>query len=81
MLSSPAADQAGACGRGLLSALVADHAKARPSPLPQRCSQPAPHPPPTAQVRGRGLLNAVVIDDTKGPTAWDICKRLMEVRG
>lgn len=29
-------------------------------------------------VRGRGLLNAVVIDDAKGPSAWHICKKLME---
>ena len=28
-------------------------------------------------VRGRGLLNAVVIDDTKGVDAWDICMELM----
>jgi hypothetical protein len=29
------------------------------------------------QVRGRGLLNAVVIDDSHGISAWDICLRLM----
>jgi len=29
-------------------------------------------------VRGRGLLNAIVIDDTKGVTAWDICLELMK---
>ena len=46
---------------------------------------PAPchHAPPTPsaaahlQVRGRGLLNAIVIDDTRGHTAWDVCLRLM----
>lgn len=30
------------------------------------------------QVRGRGLLNAVVIDDTRGFSAWDVCLRLMQ---
>ncbi|GAB4818597.1 hypothetical protein N2152v2_005643 [Parachlorella kessleri] len=30
------------------------------------------------QVRGRGLLNAIVIDDTKGVEAWDICLALMK---
>ncbi|KAL4529330.1 hypothetical protein Ndes2526A_g04124 [Nannochloris sp. 'desiccata'] len=29
-------------------------------------------------VRGRGLLNAIVIDDTKGVSAWDICLELMK---
>jgi ornithine--oxo-acid transaminase len=29
-------------------------------------------------VRGRGLLNAVVIDDTKGIEAWDLCLSLMK---
>ncbi len=29
-------------------------------------------------VRGKGLLNAVVIDETKGRTAWDICLQLKE---
>lgn len=28
-------------------------------------------------VRGRGLLNAIVIDDTKGVTAWEVCLELM----
>jgi ornithine--oxo-acid transaminase len=30
------------------------------------------------QVRGRGLLNAMVIDDTKGVDAWDLCLSLMK---
>ncbi len=29
-------------------------------------------------MRGRGLLNAVVIDDTKGIEAWDLCLSLMK---
>lgn len=28
-------------------------------------------------VRGRGLLNAIIIDDTKGVTAWEVCMELM----
>lgn len=28
-------------------------------------------------VRGRGLLNAIVIDDSKGVGAWDVCLELM----
>ena len=32
-----------------------------------------------AQVRGKGLLNAVVINDTEdSPTAWNICMALAE---
>ena len=30
------------------------------------------------QVRGRGLLNAIVTKPVKGKTAWDICIRMME---
>ena len=29
-------------------------------------------------VRGKGLLNAIVINETDGVTAWDICVRMME---
>ena len=29
-------------------------------------------------VRGRGLLNAIIIDDSKGVSAWDICLELMK---
>jgi ornithine--oxo-acid transaminase len=29
-------------------------------------------------VRGKGLLNANVINETDGVTAWDICVRMME---
>lgn len=29
-------------------------------------------------VRGKGLLNAIVIDESDGVTAWDICVRMME---
>jgi ornithine--oxo-acid transaminase len=29
-------------------------------------------------VRGRGLLNAIVIDDSKGVTAWQVCLELMK---
>jgi ornithine--oxo-acid transaminase len=29
-------------------------------------------------VRGKGLLNAIVIEEKDGVTAWDICIRLME---
>jgi ornithine--oxo-acid transaminase len=29
-------------------------------------------------VRGRGLLNAIVIDDTKGISAWEVCVELMK---
>ena len=29
-------------------------------------------------VRGRGLLNAIIIDDTKGVTAWQVCMELMK---
>ncbi|MCB0820507.1 MAG: ornithine--oxo-acid transaminase [Bacteroidetes bacterium] len=29
-------------------------------------------------VRGKGLLNAIVIDESDGVTAWDICIRMME---
>jgi ornithine--oxo-acid transaminase len=29
-------------------------------------------------VRGKGLLNAIVIEEKGGVTAWDICIRLME---
>jgi len=37
------------------------------------------HTPLIASVRGRGLLNAVVINDTpESSTAWDLCVRLME---
>ena len=28
-------------------------------------------------VRGRGLLNAIVIDDSRGVSAWDVCMELM----
>ena len=30
------------------------------------------------QVRGRGLLNAIVTEPVAGKTAWDICIRMME---
>jgi ornithine--oxo-acid transaminase len=30
------------------------------------------------QVRGRGLLNAIVTKPIKGKTAWDICLKMME---
>jgi ornithine--oxo-acid transaminase len=29
-------------------------------------------------VRGKGLLNAIVIDESDGVTAWEICVRMME---
>eukprot|EP00887_Chlorella_sp_A99_P001088 scaffold14.g1088.t1 len=29
-------------------------------------------------VRGRGLLNAIVIYDSKGPPAWEVCLKLMQ---
>jgi len=29
-------------------------------------------------VRGKGLLNAIVIDESKGAKAWDICLKLMD---
>lgn len=28
-------------------------------------------------MRGRGLLNAMVIDDSQGVNAWELCLRLM----
>ena len=31
-----------------------------------------------AQVRGRGLMNAVVVREDQAPSAWDICMRLMQ---
>jgi ornithine--oxo-acid transaminase len=30
------------------------------------------------QVRGRGLLNAIVVDPEAGVEAWDICLKLMK---
>lgn len=30
------------------------------------------------KVRGKGLLNAIIIEERDGVTAWDICIRLME---
>mmetsp|Transcript_20740 Transcript_20740/g.49285 ORF Transcript_20740/g.49285 Transcript_20740/m.49285 type:complete len:93 (+) Transcript_20740:1122-1400(+) len=30
------------------------------------------------QIRGRGLLNAFVIDESKGVAAWDICMELKQ---
>ena len=30
------------------------------------------------QVRGRGLMNAVVVREDQAPSAWDICMRLMQ---
>lgn len=29
-------------------------------------------------VRGKGLLNAVVIQEHKGQTAWDVCMKLRD---
>jgi ornithine--oxo-acid transaminase len=29
-------------------------------------------------VRGKGLLNAIVIKNVKGKTAWDVCLKLAE---
>ena len=34
--------------------------------------------PYIVQVRGRGLLNAIVTKPVRGKTAWDICLRMME---
>lgn len=34
--------------------------------------------PHIVQVRGRGLLNAIVTKPINGKTAWDICLKLME---
>ncbi len=36
--------------------------------------------PMIASIRGKGLLNAIVIDETKtgGKTAWDLCIKMME---
>ncbi len=31
-----------------------------------------------AQVRGKGLFNAIVVREDMKPTAWDICMRLKE---
>ena len=31
-----------------------------------------------AQVRGKGLFNAIVVRPDQKPTAWDICMRLKE---
>lgn len=36
------------------------------------------HSPLILTVRGKGLLNAIVIDESKGAKAWDICMKLME---
>ena len=30
------------------------------------------------KVRGKGLLNAIIINDTPTPTAWDICVALKD---
>ena len=54
------------------------HGPAHPTlPGPDPGPGPPLHPR-RAQVRGRGLLNAVVIDDTRGFSAWDVCLRLMQ---
>lgn len=34
--------------------------------------------PIVQEIRGRGLLNAIVIDETKGIGAWEICLKLMK---
>jgi ornithine--oxo-acid transaminase len=31
-----------------------------------------------AQVRGKGLFNAVVVRPDRAPTAWDVCMRLRD---
>jgi ornithine--oxo-acid transaminase len=36
------------------------------------------HSPLILTVRGKGLLNAIVIDESKGAKAWDICMKLMD---
>ena len=46
-----------------------------PSLLIQATHTPVFH---TAQVRGRGLLNAIVIKEEPGATAWEMCMRLKE---
>ncbi len=34
--------------------------------------------PMLTKVRGKGLLNAIVIKETNGKTAWDVCLKLAE---
>ena len=60
----------------LVVAAVPFQLRAAPGALLNTLSPPPPRSPQL--VRGKGLLDALVIDESHGVSAYDICMRLME---
>lgn len=55
---------------------LAENARIRGEQL--RAGLKALNSPKIKTIRGKGLLNAIVIDESDGVSAWDVCVRMME---